>query len=256
MLCVTMTIVYLDLISCIRSSIRAGGDRVERRARLVHEHDVRLDGERAGDAQPLRLAAGQAQAGLVQPVLDLVPQRGLAQRALDDLVQPGLAADAVDARPVGDVVVDRLRERVRLLEDHADAPPDGDRGDVRGVQARPAVADVALDAGARDQVVHPVQGAQHGGLAAPGRADERGDLVLVDGQRDVGDGPEGAVVDGDLRPRRRPVGVPPAPRGCTSVSWSRGTASLAMTSFSGCSMMFLARVAGEAGGDKPGDDHQ
>src|ERR1700731_1405116 len=43
--------------------------------------------------------------------------------------------------------------------------------------------------------------------------------------------------------------------GCTLVAVS-GTASLAMTSSSGCSMMFLARVAGEASGNDTGDDHQ
>src|SRR5215470_17381307 len=58
-------------------------DRVERGSRLVHEDDVRLDRERAGDAEPLRLPAGQAQAGVAEAVLHLVPQRGLAQRALD-----------------------------------------------------------------------------------------------------------------------------------------------------------------------------
>ena len=38
------------------------------------------------------------------------------------------------ARPEGDVVVDRLRERVRLLEDHADAAPHLDRIDVARVE--------------------------------------------------------------------------------------------------------------------------
>ena len=204
MLWVTMTIVYCDLISCIRSSILpvAIGSRAE--ARLVHQDDVGLDGERAGDAEPLRLPAGQAQARLVQPVLHLVPQRGLAQRALDDLVQLVLVADAVDARPVGHVVVDRLGERVRLLEDHADAPAHGDRRDARAVERGAAVVHVTFDAGPGYQVVQPVQRAQHRRLAASGRADERGDLVLVDGQRHVRDGPEGAVVDRDASWRRRP----------------------------------------------------
>ena len=44
-------------------------------------------GDRPRDAQPLLLTAGQAGAGLVQPVLDLVPQVGAAQRLLDDLVE-------------------------------------------------------------------------------------------------------------------------------------------------------------------------
>ena len=40
----------------------------------------------------------------------------------------------VEPRPEGDVVVDRLRERVRLLEDHPDPPPDLDRIDAAAVQ--------------------------------------------------------------------------------------------------------------------------
>ena len=62
MLCVTMTIVYCDLSSRIRSSMATGGDRVERRGGLVHQDHVRLDGDRPRDAQPLRLPAGQGQA--------------------------------------------------------------------------------------------------------------------------------------------------------------------------------------------------
>src|SRR6204780_3499459 len=74
----------LDLVHEVLDAARR--DRVQGRARLVHEHHVRLDGARAGDAPPLRLAPGQTQAGLVQPVLDLVPQGRLLQRPLDDLV--------------------------------------------------------------------------------------------------------------------------------------------------------------------------
>ena len=60
--------------------------------------------------------------GSLQAVLDLVPEAGLLEAGLDDLVEIGLGrGKAVDARAVGDVLVDRLRERVRLLEHHADA---------------------------------------------------------------------------------------------------------------------------------------
>ena len=59
--------------------------------------------------------------------------------------------------PERDVVVDRLRERVRLLEDHPDPPADLDRVHLRVVQVHAVVADRALHAGALDQVVHPVQ---------------------------------------------------------------------------------------------------
>ena len=41
---------------------RRGRDRVERRCRLVEEQDVGFDRDRAGDAEPLLLAAGEARA--------------------------------------------------------------------------------------------------------------------------------------------------------------------------------------------------
>src|SRR4051794_24206547 len=64
-----------------------GGDGIEGRARLVHEHDLGLDGDGPGDAEPLLLATGQPHGRLAQTVLDLVPQRRLAQRLLDAVIE-------------------------------------------------------------------------------------------------------------------------------------------------------------------------
>ena len=110
-------------------------DRVERRRRLVHQDDVRLGGERARDAEPLLLAAGEPERGVFEAVLDLVPERGPAQAALDTVVEIVLHPER--ARAEGDVVVDRLRERVRLLEDHADPAAHFDRVDVRAYRSLP-----------------------------------------------------------------------------------------------------------------------
>src|SRR3954462_11292578 len=46
-------------------------DRVERGRGLVHQQDLRPDGVRAGDAEALLLAAGQARPRLAEAVLDL-----------------------------------------------------------------------------------------------------------------------------------------------------------------------------------------
>src|SRR3954471_16077113 len=62
------------------------GDRVERRAGLVHEEHLGFDGDRPGDAEPLLLTTGQAGPGLVQPSVDLLPEAGPPQRALDGVV--------------------------------------------------------------------------------------------------------------------------------------------------------------------------
>src|SRR5699024_2898871 len=109
-----------------------GGDRVQSRARLVHEDDLGVDRDRPGDAQALLLAAGQRERVVLELVLDLVPQGVLGQALLDDLVH--VAAHAVDAGPVGDIVVDRLGERVGLLADHSDAAAHLDGVDLGGVE--------------------------------------------------------------------------------------------------------------------------
>ena len=101
-----------------------------------HGSSIRItsgfDGQRARDAEPLLLAAGHAEGVGLEPVLDLVPERAAAQRALDDLVH--VALHAQHPRAEGDVVVDRLGERVRLLEHHADPLAHLDGVDGRAVE--------------------------------------------------------------------------------------------------------------------------
>ena len=59
-----------------------------------------LDRDGPGDAQALLLAAGEAGARLVKPVLHLFPQAGALEAGLDDLVELGPGTrEAVDARP-------------------------------------------------------------------------------------------------------------------------------------------------------------
>ncbi|CAN4039898.1 YcxB-like protein domain-containing protein, partial [Dysosmobacter welbionis] len=113
-----------------------------------------------------------------QPVLHLVPDGGGAERVLHDLVQLGPGADAVGPGAVGHVVIDAHREGIGLLEHHADllAQPGGVH--IGGVDVLPGVVDLPLNADARYQVIHPVQGLQKGGLSAAGGADQGGDLML------------------------------------------------------------------------------
>src|SRR3982750_1439321 len=76
-----------------------GGDRVERRAGLVHQDHLGIDGDCASYAQPLLLSARQRSAAFLEAVLDLVPQAGALERGLDDPIElrPG-ARQTVDAR--------------------------------------------------------------------------------------------------------------------------------------------------------------
>src|SRR5699024_306224 len=141
---------------------REGRDRVQRRAGLVHQHHLGLDGDRAGDAQTLLLAAGQAHAGLVEAVLDLVPEVRAPQRLLHELVPRGAGhAAAVELDAGQHVVADRHGgERVRLLEHHAHAAAHVDRVDLRVVDVLSVDLHPALRVRAGDDLVHAVQGAQ------------------------------------------------------------------------------------------------
>jgi len=131
-------------------------------------------------------------------VLHLVPERGLLEAPLDDPAQLHAIAHAMHARPERHVVEDRLRERVGLLEDHADAAPQLDRVDRRVVDRDPIDQHASLDADAADVVVHPVEAAEERRLAAARRPDERRHPPLADIERDVVEGDRAAVADGQL----------------------------------------------------------
>src|SRR5207244_11766352 len=100
-----------------------------------------------------------------------------AQGTPDGVVEP--RAHAADARAEGDVVVDRLRKRVRPLEHHPDAAPNVDRVDAARVQIVTVVGEAAGDLGARDQIVHAVERAKQRALPAARRPDERRDAAGV-----------------------------------------------------------------------------
>ena len=127
-----------------------GLDRhVERRRRLVRDHDVRVAGESQRDHDPLAHAAGQ----LVRIRVD--PLRGVRNAHLlqqIDRAPPGLflrdrfvrddRLDDLDADPVHGI-----QRRHRVLEDHRDlVPADIAQARLRhGQQVLPLVDDLALE---------------------------------------------------------------------------------------------------------------
>jgi hypothetical protein len=98
-----------------------GRDGIESGGRLVEKDDVRTLRDGARNAEALLLTSGEAGARLAELVLHLVPECSLGQRLLDPPLQLGRGQLLVEAEAEGDVVVDRHRERGRLLEDHANA---------------------------------------------------------------------------------------------------------------------------------------
>ena len=81
------------------------GDRIEGGTGFVHQDDLRFHGERARDAEPLLLAAGQSVAADVQPIFHFLPERGGTQTFFHRLVYQRSLRDPRDAQAVGDVVV-------------------------------------------------------------------------------------------------------------------------------------------------------
>src|SRR5690348_10412416 len=181
-----------------------GADGVEGRTRLVEEENFGLDGEGAGDAQALLLAAGEIVGGLVQLVFHLVPKRGVAKTLLNGLRDRELRA--VDAKPVGDIFKDRFWKGVGTLKDHADTP--AQRSNVLRENIFAVQQDFALDTRAPDSFVHAVESPEQSGFAATGRPDKGGDFAGGDAQIDVEKGllaaiPEIKLGDGHPHFRRR-----------------------------------------------------
>src|SRR3954454_692868 len=155
------------------------GDRVERRAGLVHQDHLGLHRQRARDAQALLLATREPDAGLVQAVLHLVPERRAAQALLHPLLE-ATALHTREPRARGHVVEDRHRgERVGLLEDHAGGVADRGHVNRRVVEVLAVDRDLAAHPRARDLLVHAVDAAHHRRLAGAGRPDHRRDLVRL-----------------------------------------------------------------------------
>jgi hypothetical protein len=109
--------------------------------RLVQQQHPGLDGERSGDAHPLPLAARQLvrePLGQLRREPDQLEQLGDAALAL-----AGIAGQAVHREDLADGSPDpdaRIQRRVRVLEDHLNAPalfaksPPAKRGEVDPVQ--------------------------------------------------------------------------------------------------------------------------
>src|SRR5207237_9044705 len=97
-----------------------GGDRIERGTRLIHQYYFWLYSERAGDAESLLLAAGEAGARLVQIILHFVPQTSHPPRFLQRYVEKSLIADTIQSLADHDVFDTSHRwKRIRFLNNHA-----------------------------------------------------------------------------------------------------------------------------------------
>ena len=108
-----------------------GRDRVQRRAGLIQQQNFRTNSDTARDAQTLLLATGERISALMQFIFGFIPQCGFGQCPLHALIHIRAGKLLKQAHAKGDVVINRHRERRRLLEHH---PHFGaQQGDILGV---------------------------------------------------------------------------------------------------------------------------
>ncbi len=114
--------------------------------------------------------------------LSLTSSHSAARRSADSTrcVHLGARQLLVEPDAEGDVLVDRHRERRRLLEHHADARAQQVEILARLEDVVAVEQHLALGALVRIEVVDAVEDAQQGRLAAAGRADEGRDLAVVE----------------------------------------------------------------------------
>ena len=86
----------------------------------------------------------------------------------------------MNLRPVGHVVIDRLRKWVRLLKHHANLRPKLHRVDALVIDVVAIEPDIAFDPRGRDHVVHAVQATKEGRLPTTRRPDERRYRLVLD----------------------------------------------------------------------------
>jgi hypothetical protein len=176
-----------------------GALRVERRRRLVQQDDFGRRGDGTSQAEPLLLAAGQGHSAGLEPVLDLLPECRLAKSALDRVVELRSRDAPVEPEPRGHIVEHRHGgKRRRALKHHAHPPAQLHHVDPRGVDVFAVEQHPAGDPAVLRQLVHPVERAEKGGLAAPGRTDQRMHPVGRKGQGDTLHRGEFAVHRGEL----------------------------------------------------------
>ena len=148
---------------------------VERAEGFVQQQDVRIVGERSGNRHALLHATRQ----LFGKVLAELRQPGLAEVEVDDLLLPR-GGHTFAAQAEGDVVGHRQpREQGVGLEHHAPVRP------------RPHHLAPRHHHPARGRIVQPRDDAQKGGLAAAGGAEDRHEVVALDGEVDRREGDGG-----------------------------------------------------------------
>ena len=151
--------------------------RVERRSRLVEQHDLRLHAQRPGDRHPLLLAAGE----LTGKLVGLLGNAHALEIMHGDLLGLPARQLAHPHRCQGAVLQHgQVRKQIEVLEDHADFT--ANRLDLLEIAGQLHTID---DDPPLLMLLQPIQAADGGGLARPGRPAQHDAFALPHGKVDV-----------------------------------------------------------------------
>lgn len=157
--------------------------RVELGGRLIEEEQARFEREHGGDGHALAFAPGEGVEAAATEVVDAERREEVIEAAVHLR-----AGEAMLLHAKGDFILDRFGDGLGfgLLEDHA-----GDGGDAAGGCTRGIDAGDGGGAGVVPAVElghEAVEDAKERGLAACGRAGEKGELPIEDFQGDIAQG--------------------------------------------------------------------
>src|SRR5205085_11201589 len=159
--------------------------RVERRGRLVEQHDLRLHAQRARDSDALLLTAGKLAGILVRLLRDAHPLEVEAGSLLGLLLRQFAHPD----RSEGQVFQHgQMRKQIELLEYHADLAADG--LDVLHIRGQLYAGDEDL---AALMLLQPIDAADHRRFARARRPADDDPLAPADVEVDVPEDVEVAV---------------------------------------------------------------
>ena len=108
----------------------------------------------------------------MQPILHFFPQRRGPQCPLDNLVQlQSFAGNAIDSDAVCNIVIYGHRKRIRSLKNHADTASKMNHVHLVRINIFAIQFDLAFEARARNEIVHPIQRPEECRFAAARWAD-------------------------------------------------------------------------------------
>ena len=167
------------------------------------------------------LAARKRQGARMQPVMDLVPEPRPLERPLDQCLHILAVPASVDPQPRRHVVEDGHGGEGRgALKDHADPPPELDRVHLGRVHVVLVEQHAAGDRCPLGKLVHPVEAAEKGALAATGGSDDGGDAVERKSQRHMAH--RGVAVEVGREELGPKVNGPFSGHGRTGNGWRNG----------------------------------